>query len=41
MIEEKKITTGHAKILVGLDNVEFIAEKIFDKKLVRQAEEFC
>ena len=27
MIEEKKITTGHAKILVGLDNAEFIAEK--------------
>ena len=41
MIEEKKITTGHAKILVGLDNAEFIAEKIFDKKLsVRQAENF-
>ena len=40
MIEEK-ITTGHAKILVGLDNAEFIAEKIFDKKLsVRQAENF-
>ena len=41
MIEEKKITTGHAKILVGLDNAEFIAEKIFVKKLsVRQAENF-
>ena len=41
LIEERKITSGHAKILVGLDNAEFIAEKIFNKKLsVRQAENF-
>ena len=40
-IEEKKITTGHAKILVGLDNAEFIAKKIIEKKLsVRQSESF-
>ena len=40
-IEEKKITTGHAKILVGLDNAFFIANKIIEKKLsVRQAENF-
>ena len=40
-IEDKKITTGHAKILVGLDNAEFIANKIIEKKLsVRQSENF-
>ena len=40
-IEEKKITAGHAKILVGLDNAEFIANKIIEKKLsVRQSESF-
>ena len=40
-IEEKKISAGHAKILVGLDNAEFIASKIIEKKLsVRQAENF-
>ena len=41
LIEIKKITPGHAKILVGLDNASFIANKIIDKKLsVRQAENF-
>ncbi len=41
LIETKKITPGHAKILVGLDNAEFIANKIFEKNLsVRQAENF-
>ena len=41
LIEEQKITSGHAKILVGLDNAEFVAEKIYKKKLsVRQAESF-
>ena len=40
-IESKKISTGHAKILVGLDNALFIANKIIEKKLsVRQAENF-
>ncbi len=40
-IEENKISAGHAKILVGLDNAEFIANKIIEKKLsVRQAENF-
>ena len=40
-IEEKKISAGHAKILVGLDNAFFIANKIIEKKLsVRQAENF-
>ena len=39
LIETRKITAGHAKILVGLDNAEFLANKIYDKKLsVRQAE---
>ena len=41
LIESNKLTTGHAKILVGLDNASFIANKIVDKKLsVRQAENF-
>ena len=40
-LEEKKLTSGHAKILVGLDNALFIANKIIEKKLsVRQAENF-
>ena len=40
-IEEKKITAGHAKILVGLENALFVANKIIEKKLsVRQAEKF-
>ncbi len=40
-IEDKKISAGHAKILVGLDNTEFIANKIIEKKLsVRQSENF-
>ncbi len=41
LIETKKITPGHAKILVGLNNAEFIASKIVEKGLsVRQAENF-
>ncbi|MDA7750771.1 ParB/RepB/Spo0J family partition protein [Candidatus Pelagibacter sp.] len=41
LIETKKITPGHAKILVGLDNSEFVANKIIEKNLsVRQAENF-
>ena len=41
MIEDKKLSAGHAKILVGLDNAIFIANKIIEKKLsVRQAENF-
>ena len=41
LIEEKKISAGHAKILVGLDNASFIATKIIEKKMsVRQAENF-
>ena len=40
-IEKKEISAGHAKILVGLSNAEFIANKIIEKKLsVRQAENF-
>ena len=40
-IENKKISAGHAKILVGLENAEFIANKIIEKKLsVRQSENF-
>ena len=40
-IRDKEITTGHAKILVGLKNATFVAKKIIEKKLsVRQAENF-
>ncbi len=41
LVENKKLSPGHAKILVGLNNVEFIAKKIIEKNLsVRQAENF-
>ena len=41
LIETKKISPGHAKVLVGLANAEFVAGKIVEKKLsVRQAENF-
>ena len=41
LIEAKKISAGHAKILVGLVNAEFIANKIVEKNLsVRQTENF-
>ena len=41
LIENKKISAGHAKILVGLDNALFVATKIIEKKLsVRQSEVF-
>ena len=39
LISSEKISSGHAKILVGLDNASFVANKILDKKLsVRQTE---
>ena len=38
-IENKKLSQGHAKVLVGLENSTQIAKKIIEKKLsVRQAE---
>tara|TARA_E500000178_G_C16951955_1_gene721723 strand:+ start:31 stop:870 length:840 start_codon:yes stop_codon:yes gene_type:complete len=41
LIEMQKLTAGHAKILVGLENASFVATKIIEKKLsVRQAENF-
>ena len=41
LIETQKLTAGHAKILVGLENASFVATKIIEKKLsVRQAENF-
>jgi len=40
-LEDGKLTAGHAKILVGLENASFIAGNIIEKKLsVRQAENF-
>ena len=39
LIEIGKITQGHAKVLVGLENASLLAKKIVEKKLsVRQAE---
>jgi len=39
LIETQKLTAGHAKILVGLENASFVASKIMEKKLsVRQTE---
>jgi ParB family chromosome partitioning protein len=39
MIANRLISSGHAKILVGLENAEFLANKIIEKKLsVRQTE---
>ena len=41
LIETQKLSAGHAKILVGLDNAEFVANKIIEKNLsVRQSENF-
>ena len=41
LIETKKLSAGHAKILVGLENASFVAQKILEKKLsVRQSENF-
>ncbi len=41
LIEAKKISPGHAKILVGLTNAEFVANKVIEKNLsVRQTENF-
>jgi ParB family chromosome partitioning protein len=41
LIVTQKLTTGHAKILVGLENASFVANKIIEKKMsVRQAENF-
>ena len=35
------MTSGHAKLLVGLENASFVANKIVEKKLsVRQTENF-
>ncbi len=40
LIKEGKITAGHARALVGLENAEIIAKQIIDKGLsVRQVEE--
>lgn len=39
LVENKKLTQGHSKILVGLENASFVAKKIIEKNLsVRQAE---
>ncbi|MGB2458327.1 MAG: hypothetical protein ACPIA4_04740, partial [Flavobacteriales bacterium] len=37
-MDSQKLSIGHAKILVGLDNASFVANKIVENKLsVRQA----
>ena len=39
LIQNNKLSQGHAKVLVGLENAFFVAKKIIKKKLsVRQAE---
>ena len=39
LIQSNKISQGHAKVLVGLENASFVANKILEKKLsVRQSE---
>ena len=39
LIQEGKLSQGHAKVLVGLENAYILAKKIIDKKLsVRQSE---
>ena len=41
LLENQKLTAGHAKILVGLENASFVANKIVEKRLsVRQSENF-
>ena len=41
LVEDNKLSVGHAKILVGLNNIEHVAKKIIEKNLsVRQAENF-
>ena len=41
LIESQKLSSGHAKILVGLENATFVANKILEKKMsVRQSEKF-
>ena len=41
LVETLKLSAGHAKVLVGLENAGFVANKIIEKKLsVRQAENF-
>ena len=41
LVETRKLTPGHAKILVGLDNANFVAKKIVQKNFsVRQTENF-
>ena len=34
LIESKKLSTGHAKILVGLENASFVANKIVEKNFL-------
>ena len=42
LIETKKISTGHAKILVGLENASFVAKKIIEKKTLSSSiRNFC
>mgnify|MGYP001433037672 FL=1 len=41
LVETRKLTPGHAKILVGLNNANFVAQKIVQKNFsVRQTENF-
>ena len=41
LIENQKITTGHAKVLVGLENANFVATKIVEKTFSKTNRKFC
>ena len=41
LVEDRKLSAGHAKILVGLENASIVANRIIDKKMsVRQTENY-
>ncbi len=42
LIETQKLSAGHAKVLVGLENASFVAAKIVEKKTFsKTSREFC
>ena len=36
LIETGKITQGHAKVLVGMENANLLAKKIVEKKIISE-----
>ena len=41
LIEDKKLSVGHAKILIGLDNIEFVVKNYRKKSFCKTNREFC